>query len=186
MNSRLQAETCELAQDEYLYRAKSHGQMFRLTRGMLVFDQPCKHNDNPVVQIALTGDLVGLETLCHKPYACSARALMNVRAMPLMIDPDDLPQSIVHEACQQLQRQSNDMVHLRTGTIKQRLAFFLKLYANTRFSRGEPLDRRDLPALKYLAEIIDSRVETVCRELNALLPSPSARKTSAVKSVHPA
>lgn len=175
MNSRLNAETCELSQDEYLYRAKNGGQIYRLTRGILVFDQAGKDHDNPVVQMAMPGDLVGLETLCHRPYASSARALMSVRAMPLMFDQDYMPQSIVHEACQQLQRQSNDMVRLRTGSIRQRLAYFLKLYANARSTRSDELDRRDLPALKFLAEIVDSRVETVCRELNALLPGQGAR-----------
>jgi hypothetical protein len=71
----------------------------------------------------------------------------------------------------QQQERMKDMMRLRTGTVKERLAYFLKLLSHNADGTTRELERRDLPAHKEVAAIIGTATETVCRELNAFLPA---------------
>jgi hypothetical protein len=55
--------------------------------------------------------------------------------------------------------------------VSERLNHFLKLLSRNADGSERELDRRDLPALKDVAAIVDITAETVCRELNAFLPA---------------
>ena len=63
------------------------------------------------------------------------------------------------------------LVHrLRTGPIVQRLAYLLTVLGRQADGRVLEVPRKELPTLKEMARVVDSTFETVCRELNTLLP----------------
>ena len=69
----------------------------------------------------------------------------------------------------QQQRQALDMVRLRSGPI-HRLAYLLTVLGKDSQGRVHTVQRDELPTLREMAQIVDSALETVCRELNTLLP----------------
>jgi CRP-like cAMP-binding protein len=71
----------------------------------------------------------------------------------------------------QQQERTRDMMRLRTGTVHDRLAYFLKLLSRNADGSTRTLERSDMPTHKQVAAIIGTAPETVCRELNAFLPA---------------
>ena len=130
-------------------------------------------------QLGLPGDLIGVESLCAQPYAFSANALTAATVSPVEVNGEVARFGTIARGYMQQQRQALDMVRLRSGTIQQRLAHLLALLGKDSLGRIHPMLRHQLPPLKDLAQIVDSAKETVCRELNVLLPrhTPSATPT---------
>jgi hypothetical protein len=60
---------------------------------------------------------------------------------------------------------------MRTGPVRERLAYFLKLLSQNADGSSRKLERSDLPSQKEIAVILDVASETVCRELNAFMPA---------------
>jgi hypothetical protein len=68
------------------------------------------------------------------------------------------------------------MYKLRTGSISTRLSYLMSLLKYRLDGLEESIQRTDLPILKDIAKVIDSTVETVCRDLNELIPArPQAK-----------
>ena len=65
---------------------------------------------------------------------------------------------------------------MRSGAAPVRLGHLLKLLARAFGAGHGALDRKALPALKDMAQLIDATPETVCRELTRLLPRAARRK----------
>ena len=131
-----------------------------------------------VVHLALAGDLVGVEALCAEPYACTVTALVDSVATPEPMVGEAALSATLAAALLQQQRQSLDMALMRSGTAPVRLGHLLCLLASGFGVPSGGLDRKALPALKDMAQIIDSTPETVCRELTRALPA-LARQTPA-------
>lgn len=170
-----------VARGQVLLSAGCSGPVWRVTHG--VFKLQRRSADGiALVQLAQAGDLIGVETLCAQPYAFTAVALVAAQAqsagMPHTLDP----LSIMSHGLMQQQRQSCDMLHLRTGPIVQRLAHLLHMLGRQADGRILPLQRKELPTLKEMARVVDASFETVCRELNTLLPERAARATPSATS----
>lgn len=127
-----------------------------------------------VVQIALAGDLLGVESLCGQPYACSAIALTDAWVEPDALLGQSREAALGQGFCQQ-QRQIYEMTLLRSGPVVGRLRHLLDLLARRADGAAQPLERSALPVLKDIAQIVLSAPETVCRELNRLLPARPRR-----------
>ena len=61
-----------------------------------------------------------------------------------------------------------DMNGLRTGPVSSRVKVLLQLLAGADPACPSPLDRKDLPSLKEMSQLMDITRETICRELKAL------------------
>jgi CRP-like cAMP-binding protein len=135
-----------------------------------------------LVQLAMPGDLIGVEALCAEPYAFSIVALVAAQAQPLEVSHELARYTTMAQGFLQQQRQTCDMHRLRTGPIGQRLAHLLTLLGKQADGRVLELDRKALPTLKEMARVIDSTFETVCRELNTLQAQrkPMRVRTSSV------
>lgn len=150
-----------------LLSAGSTGPVWRVTQG--VFKLERQGHDGPLlVQLARAGDLIGVEALCSEPYAFSVMALTTAKAQPMAMTPELDRNNLMVQGFLQQQRQSCDMQRLRTGPIAQRLAFLITLLGQQSDGRILNVARKDLPTLKDMARVVDSAVETVCRELNHL------------------
>ena len=145
------------------------GPVWRVTQG--VFKLERQGQDGQIlVQLAQAGDLIGVESLCAEPYAFTAVALVAAQAKPLAAGQDLDRYTTMTQGFLQQQRQTCEMHRLRTGSIVQRLAYLLTVLGKQADGRVLTVQRKELPTLKEMARVIDSTFETVCRELNTLLP----------------
>jgi CRP-like cAMP-binding protein len=173
-----------------LFHAGQTGPVWRVLQGLVRLDRDAGSVRLPV-QLALPGDLIGIEAMCDLPYQFSAQAVT-----PCVLARVDLDQGQAHghaqrdallcEVLLQQQRRSHDMATLRTGSVAQRLAHLLRLLglpwqgAHGMASHQADAVRGALPALREVAVLVDAKTETVCRALAELLP-PRSRKGGPVR-----
>ncbi len=150
--------------------------VWQVRHGAFRLDRPTDTGQS-FVHLALPGDWVGVEALCARPAEGTAVALFDsiVIADPV-VGQRALIERLAATLAQQ-QRQTLDMTRLRSGTVRTRLTRLLQLFARSVDTEVAALDRKTLPALLDMAQIVDATRESVCRELAVLLP-PSRRPAS--------
>lgn len=170
-----------------IFQSGQTGRVWRVRQGIVRLDRQCGPIRLPV-QLALPGDLIGVEALCDQPYQFSAEALTACELEPVDIGNGDDRQALSQRArllgdvLLQQQARSHDMATLRTGSVLQRLSHLMSLlglpWQGAQSADGQQVDaiRESLPTLREVAEIIDAKTETVCRALAQLLP-PRTRKS---------
>ena len=170
-------DTIAVARGGTLLSAGAVGTMWRVSQG--VFKLERQGQDGQIlVQLAQAGDLIGVETLCAEPYAFTAVALVAAQVQPHVVSHDLDRYTTMAQGFMQQQRQTCDMQRLRTGHISQRLAYLLTLLGRQADGRVLDVPRKDLPTLKEMARVVDSAFETVCRELNHLMPERKPERSS--------
>lgn len=171
----------EVQRGDVFLVADSTGPVWRVLRGAFRLD--CETDSGTsLIHLALPGDWMGVEALCGLPYTYTATALVDseVQAEAMV----NLPRmEALAAVLRQQQRQMRDMAPLRSGTVVSRLAHLLALLARRCEGEAASLCRKDMPRLKQTAEIIDTAVETVCREMNRLLPARPKRAPTTLKLV---
>ncbi len=169
-----------LESDHTLVEAGQHAPVWRVLTGVLRLERHSQ-DGQMLVQLALPGDLIGVEALCAQPHAYSATALVKAQVEPVTITGEHGHDATMAKGFLQQQRQTLDMLLLRSGPIQQRVAYLLTVLGKDSEGRVRPVQRNELPTLREMARIVDSALETVCRELNTLMP----RKTKAAPPVLP-
>jgi hypothetical protein len=171
-------EPIQVNRGQSLLAAGDVGPVWRVTQG--VFKLERQGQDGQIlVQLAQAGDLIGVESLCAEPYTFTAVALVAAQAQPLVANQDLDRFNTMTQAFMQQQRQTCDMHRLRTGSIVQRLAYLLTVLGKQADGRVLPVQRKELPTLKEMARVVDATFETVCRELNTLLPERKQQRMQA-------
>lgn len=166
---------------DVIVAANSTGPVWRVLSGAFRLDGPTGAGAS-LVNLALPGDWIGVEALCGAPYAFTVTALVDSEVH--VEATVNLPRMEAMAAVlRQQQRQMMDMAPLRSGTVVSRLTHLLKLLARRCDGEIASLSRQDMPRLKHTAQIIDTAVETVCREMGRLLPARSKRTPVALKLV---
>lgn len=167
---------CSAAQP--VFTAGERGPLWRVISGEVRIDRV----DGPVrqlMQLALPGDLIGIESLCDQAYQYSATALTPARLAPVRVTGPADHERWLRQALMQQHMRCQDMAALRTGQVPQRLAHLLQLLGHAwQQAQGEDLEsralsdriREALPALREVADVVDAKHETVCRVLARLLP----------------
>ncbi len=158
-----------------LISAGELGPVWRVTQGVFRLERQSMDGLS-LVQLGLPGDLLGVESLCAEPYAYTVTAITAGEAKLQAVNGDLSRFGVVAKAYLQQQRRTHDMMKLRGGPVKDRLAHFLMLLARNEDGTQRELDRSDLPVLKDIAAILDITTETVCRELKAFLPAREHKK----------
>ena len=153
-----------------LVSAGEFGPVWRVNQGVFRLER-LGLDGLSLVQLALPGDLLGVESLCGEAYAYTVTAITTGEAQIQNTQGELSRFGIVAKAYLQQQRRTHDMMKLRGGPVSERLNHFLKLLSRNADGSERELDRRDLPVLKDVAAIVDIAAETVCRELNAFLPA---------------
>lgn len=159
-----------------LIEAGQDGPVWRVHSGVLRLERPGQ-DGTMLVQLALPGDLVGVEALCALPHAYTVSALCTAEIELLEPTGELGYTATLAQAFLQQQRQTLDMMRLRSGSIQQRLAYLLTVLGKDQAGRVHIVERNELPTLREMAQIVDSAFETVCRELNALMPRKPKAKT---------
>jgi len=164
-----------------LLQAGTAGTVWRVRKGAFRLERPAGDGQT-VVHLAMAGDLVGVEALCAEPYACTVTALVDSVVTPESTVGEAALTATLAAALLQQQRQSLDMALMRSGTAPVRLGHLLRLLARAFGVPAGGLERKALPALKDMAQIIDSTHETVCRELPRLLPARERQTPAPARS----
>lgn len=166
-----------------VFASGERGPLWRVVSGEIRIDRVIGHT-RQLVQVALAGDLVGIEALCDQAYRYSATALTPARLASVRFDSDAERDTLLRQALMQQQTRCQDMAALRTGPVPQRLVHLLQLLGHAwRQAQGDDAEaralsdhiREALPALREVAQVVDAKHETVCRALARLLP-PRSRK----------
>jgi CRP-like cAMP-binding protein len=166
-----------------IFKSGDFGPLWRVVEGVVRLDRDSGPQRLPV-QLALPGDLVGIESLCDLPYQFSATAFKDCQLEQVPVADEAHRQALLRQALLQQQERSHDMATLRTGSVLQRVAHLLQLLGlpwQNLTARADAV-RAQLPAQRELALVIDAKHETVCRALAQLLP-PRSRKGGPVGQV---
>jgi len=160
------------------------GPLWRVSYGVLRLDTPGRRipASPSLVQLALPGDLVGMEVLCGQPYRFGVSALTAAQIESVPIPSEEDRVALLQAALVQQQRRSLDMAALRTGPVLERTTQLLRLLGHEDHigAPGSSVQanaiRATLPRLRELAEVVDAKPETVCRALARLLPSRAGQR----------
>lgn len=171
-----------IARRKTLIHTGGYGRVWRVTSGVFRLDA-LTNGGLHFVQLALPGDLLGAETLCGQPYTHTAIALSIAEVECVSVMTQELRTQLICQAYTQQQRRTRDMMVLRCGHVRERVAHLLKLLSTSIDGQTQTLDRRDLPSLKELAVVLDNASETLCRELNAFLPARVYQRPAKAESV---
>lgn len=163
-----------------IFKAGDFGAVWRVVDGVVRIDREAGPVRLPV-QLALPGDLIGVEALCDQPYQFSASAFTGCRLERVLVTDEAQRHRLLRQALLQQQRRSQDMAQLRTGSVAQRMRHLLALLGlpwqavQTESAAAIDALRKALPSLMDLSEVVDAKRETVCRTLATLLPPRSRR-----------
>ncbi|MEZ5663662.1 MAG: cyclic nucleotide-binding domain-containing protein [Burkholderiaceae bacterium] len=178
-----------MASQSRIFQAGEVGIIWRVVEGVVRLDRESGQQRLPV-QLALPGDLIGVEVLCGQPYQFTATAFSDCQLVPIRVRDEAHCQALLQEVLLQQQDRSQDMATLRTGSVVHRLSHLLRLLGLPWQGLSPRLDvhadriRQQLPALRDLAMVVDAKHETVCRALSQLLP-PRSRKSGPVAGSDP-
>ena len=177
-----------------IFQPGDTGTVWRVRQGVVRLNRPAGAGRLPV-QLALPGDLIGIEALCDRPYQFCAEAFTDCELEPVPLgtaaEGDTLRQALLREVLLQQQSRSQDMATLRTGSVIERMVHLLRLlglpWQGAQAVAGSQADaiRQALPTLREVAELVDAKTETVCRALAQLLP-PRSRKGGPARKPAPA
>lgn len=187
MNPSVRPDARAFAKAESVFLAGETGPVWRVVEGVVRLDRDSGPIRQPV-QLALPGDLIGIDALCERRYQFSATAFTACRLVPVPLGASGPRVPLLQQALLQHQDRSEDMTALRTGSVPQRITHLLCLMGlewrpDGRALGGEADAIRDaLPTLREVAQVVDAKTETVCRALAQLLP-PRSRKSGPVRAV---
>ena len=168
-----------------IFMSGNAGPLWRVIAGVARLER--KHGpQRQVVRLALPGDLIGTESLCGQPYQFDATALTPLHIEPVACTASEEREHLMQQALLQQLARYEDMATLRTGPVAQRLAHLLRLLglawqawarpaAGAKSQAGK--ERKMLPSLREMAQVVDAQHETVCRALARLERSGVFRPT---------
>ena len=151
-----------LATGDTLFEAGGTGTVWRLAQGAIRLDRVDREGAR-FMQLALPGDLMGLELLAAYPYAYTARAIVPCRVQRHVLAGDGERRLALIDGLVQQQRRGEDLVKLRTGPAQDRLKHLLLALAPPDTAWMDEAAACALPTIKDMAAIIDTAPETVSR-----------------------
>jgi CRP-like cAMP-binding protein len=151
-----------LAPADLLFEAGGTGTIWQLESGAIRLDRVDREGPR-FMQIALPGDLLGVELLAAYPYAFTARAITPCSVRRRSLASDSERRLALVEGLVQQQRRGEDLVALRSGPAQERLKHLLLLLAPDDTPWMGEGANCPLPTIKDMAAIIDTAPETVSR-----------------------
>lgn len=155
-------DSLRLQTGDVLFEAQAHGPVWRLQSGALRLDR-VDSGGARFMQLALPGDLLGLELLAAYPYAYTARAIVPSVASRHLLGNDADRRLALMDGLVQQQHRGEDLVRLRTGPAQDRLKHLLLALAPDETPWLGEGATCALPTIKDMAAIIDTAPETVSR-----------------------
>ncbi len=146
-----------------IYFSGQSGPAFKVLSGSVRLDRVFQDGQPSFANLAIAGDLIGVEVLLNQFYGFEAHALTDCEIIEWKVPKYLWVESFAKELIKVSQRKT-DAVSLRCGTAMERLLKLIELI------RQDPSDdtRVILPRLKDTAEITNLTIETVSRCISAL------------------
>lgn len=152
---------------EVIYEAGVEGMSWRVVSGTVRLDQPGPDGFQ-FAGMAVTGDVIGAETLLFGRYTFCARALSACVLEPWMADQAQQPSGpLLLSMLAATERRMADVLALRSGKAGDRIRRLFEFMTGG-LVRGRKAAQLALPRLKDIAEITDLSVETVSRTISHL------------------
>ncbi len=145
---------------ESLFIAGEAGQAMRLDRGVVRLNHAPPSADE-FAGLAMTGDLLGCETLLFGAYTFTAIALTPCQLTPWPPAGSAMNTRLLLNSFTELQSRTADLLALRGGAAIDRI---LKLIDLLKDEVGQVI----LPLRQEIAQITDLRLETVSRIIKSL------------------
>jgi CRP-like cAMP-binding protein len=155
-----------LGTGEALFHAGDDGGIWQLESGAMRLDLVAGEGPGQLFQIALPGDLLGLEALAACSQQSTARAIVRSTVRRCRFHGDAQRHLALLEGLMQARQRSADLVRLRTGPAPERIRALLVLLASAEAEAGPRV--RALPTIRDMAALIDATPETVSRILAQL------------------
>ncbi len=172
-----------LKKGESLFREGDSGTLWRVEHGAILLEKATEDGAT-LTQMALPGDIIGLEGLVNRPYTNSATALVKTKLVQQGVSGEFSAFSAVAEGYLQQQQRMHDMSKLRTGSVASRLKHLVQMLAKSKDGSLRMLNRKDLPTLREMSQIMDIAGETICRELKALFPQAGKENPSKALAIN--
>jgi CRP-like cAMP-binding protein len=146
----------QLPTGQVIHKAGSAGLAWRIGSGVVRLDAAGKGGGETFASLAITGDILGCETLLFGTYTFSATALTECRLMPWPEAAGVPAGEKLLESLAMAQRRSAELVALRGGQAADRVLGLIQLLA-------DGAGRVILPTRQDIADITDLRFETISR-----------------------
>ena len=144
-----------------IYPASSQGQPWRLSEGIVRFDSMPQKGEARFASLAITGDILGCETMLFGCYTFRATALTQCRLTPWPAGIEAADSTSLLTSLTTAQQRAADLVALRGGQAIDRVLGLIRLLAN-------PAGHVVLPTRQDIADITDLRFETISRIVKQL------------------
>ncbi|MFZ2268373.1 MAG: Crp/Fnr family transcriptional regulator [Azonexus sp.] len=153
--------SCTYAAGDGIYRAGGDGLGWRVQAGVVRLDAVAASGESSFASLAISGDIIGCETLLLGVYTFSAVALTQCQLLPWP-EGEKVPagESLLHSLAA-AQRRAADVVALRGGEALARVVNLIRLLAD---ASGNVV----LPTRQDIADITDLRFETISRIIKKL------------------
>jgi len=166
MNAETQViEPFSLASGAGLPNAAS-GCVWRLESGALRLHSTERDATSSLLNLALPGDLIGVERALGLAYPHSGYAITPSTLTAVSVADYDIA-DLMTQAYLVSRQRCADMVALRSGSVPNRVRFLLLLLADHQDST-QRASNNVLPSLRDMATMVGSTVETVSRVLASL------------------
>jgi CRP-like cAMP-binding protein len=149
-----------------IYLAGEAGPAWRVVSGTVRLDQPGPEG-RQFAGLALTGDVIGAETLLFGRYTFTARALSPCVLEPWLAGDDQPSGETLLGMLAAAERRMVEVLALRSGKAGDRIRR-LFAFMSARLAQGRRSARLALPRLRDIAEITDLSIETVSRTITHL------------------
>lgn len=149
-----------------IYKAGAEGTSWRVVSGTVRLDQPGP-DGLQFAGMAVTGDVIGAETLLFGRYTFTARALSACVLEPWCADQAEPSGQLLLGMLAATERRMAEVLALRSGKAGDRVRRLFE-FMTAGLTRSRKAARLALPRLKDIAEITDLSVETVSRTISHL------------------
>lgn len=149
------------APGETLCQAGADGLPWRVRNGVIRLNTPDPAGEPIFASLAITGDILGCETLLFGSYTFSASALTHCELTPWPEGETAAARESLLESLAIAQRRAADLVALRGGQAIDRVIGLIRLLAD---QSGKVV----LPTRQDIADITNLRFETISRIIKGL------------------
>lgn len=165
--------TRTLARGERLFSQGQIGPLWSVEWGLVLLFMTDGSDDMPV-GIALPGDVIGSESLWGDVYSLDAVAVSKSRVRQVVSAVKSRTEREVQKIINQQLRRQIDLIRLRSGSISDRIKTLNLLFDRAGFKNIDRCGTNVLPTGKDIARLIDSRPETVSRQIKKRMSTVSA------------
>lgn len=153
------AQRCSVG--ESLYHAGQEGLAWRVAQGVVRLDMISPGGELSFASLAISGDIIGCETMLFGAYTFSASALTQCELTPWPEGNKAPASESLLQSLASSQKRAAEVVALRGGEAVSRVMGLVRLLASE-------TDQVVLPTRQDIAEITDLRFETISRVIKRL------------------